>query len=75
MHSSSKDHQPAALGSATPLDERELSLEDEAALEVLRRRWEVKLACLREPGAGERLEAIMSNPPKLNGKVIAGETY
>lgn len=75
MHSSSNEHQPAARGSATPLDERELSPEDEAALEVLRRRWEVKLACLNEPGAAERLDSIMKAPAKLNSQVIAGESY
>jgi len=45
------------------------------ALEKLRKRFDEKLACLNEPGAGERLEQALRSPANLNGKVIAGETY
>jgi len=59
-----------------PFMMKSLDSSDKAkALEKLRKRFDEKLACLNEPGAGERLEQALRSPANLNGKVIAGETY
>lgn len=54
---------------------RETAARDEAALETLRRRFDERLACLKEPGAGGKLAEILRHPLKLEGRVIAGEGH
>lgn len=46
-----------------------------AGLDVLRHRFDERLAVLREPGAGDRLRAIGKSPTRLRGKVKAGTGY
>lgn len=45
------------------------------ALQKLREQWDAKLASLNEPGASDRLDNVMNAPSRLDGQVIAGETY
>lgn len=45
------------------------------ALQKLRKQWDAKLASLNEPGASDRLDNVMKAPCRLDGQVIAGETY
>lgn len=47
----------------------------ESALDALRRRFDERLAVLREPAAGNRLRAIGTSPARLRGKVKAGPGY
>lgn len=47
----------------------------EAALELLRRRFDERLAVLRQPDAGDRLRALSKQPTKLHGKVKSGTGY
>lgn len=47
----------------------------DSELEVLRRRFDERLAALRQPGAGRRLRTAMRTGPRLRGKVKAGTTY
>lgn len=47
----------------------------ESELEVLRRRFDERLASLAAPGASMRLRAVMRGPARLRGKVKAGQTY
>jgi prevent-host-death family protein len=47
----------------------------ESELEILRRRFDERLAALRQPGAGPRLRSAMRAGPRLRGKVKAGTTY
>lgn len=54
---------------------REAATRDEAALDALRRKYDERLACLDEPGAGDRLAALFDKPLDLGGRVIAGEGY
>jgi len=44
-------------------------------LEALRLRFKERMQCLLEEGANEKLGSLMSRPLKLDGTVIAGETY
>jgi len=44
-------------------------------LEALKMRFRERLKCLQEPGGNEKLANLMSTYPKLNGRVIAGESY
>lgn len=46
-----------------------------ASLEVLRHRFDERLAALKQPDAGDRLRAISRSPAKLRGKVKAGSGY
>ena len=46
---------------------------DRAMLDALRRKYDERLACLREPGAGDRLASIFDQPLDLDGRVIAGK--
>jgi prevent-host-death family protein len=46
-----------------------------AALDVLRRRFDDRLAGLRTPDAGAQLRSAMRTGPLLRGKVKAGATY
>jgi len=47
----------------------------ESELELLRRRFDERLAALHQPGAGPRLRSAMRAGPRLRGKVKAGTTY
>jgi len=49
--------------------------EPDPHLETLRLRFRERMQGLREAGANERLSEVMSLPLKLNGTVIAGESY
>lgn len=44
-----------------------------SALDDLRRKFDERLAALREPDCGDRLRALMNEPAKLGGMVRAGE--
>ncbi len=44
----------------------------ESALDVLRRRFDERLAALRKPDAGDRLRALIDEPTRLGGAVKAG---
>lgn len=46
---------------------------DRAMLDALRRKYDERLACLQEPGAGDRLASIFDRPLDLGGRVIAGK--
>lgn len=48
---------------------------DSHGLEVLRCRFDERLAALRQPDAADRLRAIAKSPAKLHGKVKAGASY
>jgi hypothetical protein len=47
----------------------------EFALDALRRSLDDRLAALREPGAGDRLRALIDEPTRLGGVVKAGESH
>jgi len=47
----------------------------DAQLEALRMAFRARLQCLQEPGANEKLANLMGSYPKLNGRVLAGESY
>jgi PHD/YefM family antitoxin component YafN of YafNO toxin-antitoxin module len=44
----------------------------DADLATLRRRFDERLAALREPKAGDRLRSVMREPAQLRGRVKAG---
>jgi len=44
-------------------------------LEALKLKFRQRLQCLQAPGANEKLANLMSSHPKLNARVLAGETY
>lgn len=46
---------------------------EQAVHDALSARFELRLASLREPGAGERLRAVLIEPAQLDGQVIAGK--
>lgn len=48
---------------------------EQRALEELSRRFDARLASLKEPGAGERLRSVITEPAELNGEVIAGPSF
>lgn len=48
---------------------------NEAALDVLRHRFDERLASLQADDAGERLRSLMQGPTRLGGKVKAGESH
>ena len=54
---------------------RQLSANDDAALETLRRRFDARLSALSTRDAGNRLRTTMRKGAKLSGKVKAGATY
>ncbi|MCI2811191.1 hypothetical protein [Eoetvoesiella caeni] len=61
----------------TPSEYAQL-IEDQGKAEglaALRARFDAELASLNEPGAGERLRSIMSEPTKLHGQVKVGDTF
>ena len=47
----------------------------EPALEVLRQRFDERLAALQQADAGERLRTLMQSPARLDGKVKAGTGF
>jgi hypothetical protein len=47
----------------------------EAELDVLRRRFDDRLAALRDSAAGGRMRAVMRRPARLRGRVKAGTGY
>ncbi|MDR1934513.1 MAG: type II toxin-antitoxin system Phd/YefM family antitoxin [Candidatus Accumulibacter sp.] len=47
----------------------------ESALRALRQRFDLRLAALQAPDAGERLRAVMRAPARLEGKVKAGASH
>ena len=48
---------------------------DEDALDALRRKFDERMASLKAPGAGDKLNSIFDKPLELDGRVIAGESY
>ena len=48
---------------------------NEEGLELLRARFDERMAVLTKLNAGDRLRAVMSKPASLRGKVKAGATY
>lgn len=54
---------------------REAASRDQAALDALRCKFDARLASLKAPGASETLRDILRKPLKLEGKVIAGDSY
>jgi PHD/YefM family antitoxin component YafN of YafNO toxin-antitoxin module len=54
---------------------RDAGSKSEAALDMLRRRFDERLASLQAADAGERLRSLMRGPAKLGGKVKAGESH
>lgn len=47
----------------------------EPALDVLRHRFDERLASLQAENAGDRLRALMRRPARLGGKVKAGTSF
>lgn len=54
---------------------RDAGSKNEAALDMLRHRFDERLASLQAADAGERLRSLMRVPAKLGGKVKAGESH
>src|SRR5690625_28702 len=48
---------------------------DEPVLDILRRRFNERLAALQEPDAGQRLRDLLSKPARLEGQVKAGDSF
>ena len=48
---------------------------DDSALDILRHRFDERLASLQAADAGDRLRSVMRSPTKLRGKVRAGASY
>lgn len=48
---------------------------DQLALDALRRRFDERLASLKAPDAGKKLDSIFDKPLELGGRVIAGESF
>ena len=53
---------------------RDAGSKNEAALDMLRHRFDERLASLQATDAGERLRSSMRGPVKLGGEVKAGES-
>ncbi|MCM2310332.1 MAG: hypothetical protein NDI84_02920 [Steroidobacteraceae bacterium] len=49
--------------------------EQQTELAEFNAEWDHRLACLREPGAREKLRALSREPIQLNGQVRVGEGY
>ncbi len=54
---------------------RALEERNDSALETLRERFDLRLAALEAPDAGERLRAAMDGAISLDGQVKAGASY
>jgi len=54
---------------------RQAAAKDEIALDALRRKFDERLACLNEPGAGDKLAAIFDKPFSFEGKIFTGDDY
>lgn len=50
---------------------QEIRSKNESALEVLRRRFDERLASLQQASAGKRLRGVVRGPARLGGKVRA----
>ncbi len=48
---------------------------NEAVVEMLRREYDERLACLNAPDAGETLRNILREPLDLGGEVLAGQDF
>ena len=48
---------------------------NQVAITELRRRYDERLACLKEASAANRIAEFMDQAPKLDGQVKAGETF
>ena len=66
---------PAAEYSAMLALLREAASRDQDALDALRRKFDERLASLKAPGAGEKLNSIFDKPLELGGRVIVGENF
>ena len=44
-------------------------------MHVLRRKFDERMASLKAPGAGEKLNSMFDKPLALGGRVIAGESF
>jgi len=53
----------------------ESASEQDPRLEALRLRFRERMQCLLEPDANARLGSLMSRRPKLDGRVMVGESY
>lgn len=47
----------------------------EPVLNILRRRFDERLASLQEPDAGTQLRGLMDGPARLHGEVEAGDSF
>ncbi|MFT4179090.1 MAG: type II toxin-antitoxin system prevent-host-death family antitoxin [Thermomonas sp.] len=47
----------------------------QAELETLRRQFDERLACLNEPGAGDKLMSIFDKPFSYEGKIFTGDEF
>jgi len=54
---------------------RQAASNDESTLDVLRHRFDERLASLQAADAGDRLRSLMRGPAKLGGKVKAGASH
>ena len=54
---------------------QEAAARAEPALEVLRQRFDERLATLQAADAGDRLRGLMASPARLGGKVKAGASF
>lgn len=54
---------------------QEAAAKNESALDVLRHRFDERLASLQAADAGDRLRSLMRRPAKLGGKVKAGASH
>ena len=48
---------------------------DGDALDALRRKFDERMASLKAPGAGEKLNSMFDKPLELGGRIIAGESF
>ena len=54
---------------------RDAAARDEAALDALRRKFDERLACLNEPGTGDKLISIFDKPFRYDGKIFNGDEF
>jgi hypothetical protein len=58
-----------------PAPERSADDRLEKARKELQAEWDQRLACLNEPGASERVDAVMDARGRMKKRPIAGPTY
>jgi hypothetical protein len=56
------------------LHSQDLTPHERLALEALAEHFDQRLANLKAPGSGERLRSVLTEPARLDGQVIAGQT-